>query len=74
MNKYIIKMGITKSDEMRFVPAATRNKWATKKTHGDIQAIHDKTGIPKHQIRDAFKLGYCNESTEEAIDKFLESR
>lgn len=62
-------METTKSTE-HFVAAAKRNKWAMKRIHGDLQAIHDESGIPKHRIRDAFKLGYCDSETEKAIDKY----
>lgn len=62
-------METTKSEE-RYVPAAKRNKWTLKRGHGDLQAIHDKTGIPKHRIRSAFSLGYCDSETEKAIDKY----
>ena len=50
------------------------NGWLRDKRQGDIQAIHDTTGLTKEKIRRAFNYGESDQETATAIDEYFKER
>lgn len=50
------------------------NGWLRERQHGDIQAIHDSTGLHKSKIRRAFQYGESDQETANAIDAYFKTR
>lgn len=55
-------------------PIEVQNQWKLEKEHGDIERIHEITGISRITITSALRTGMMSDSTFEAIKNFYKEK